>query len=48
MIRIGVFNGAGSRDKPKPMMIKSAVAPPDPNIVSYIASKKGKPKDKNS
>ncbi|MDU0329269.1 hypothetical protein RW092_03515 [Paenibacillus sp. 3LSP] len=48
MIRIGVFNGAGSRDNPQPIIIKSEGAAPNPSIVSYIASKKDKPKDKNS
>lgn len=43
MIRIGVFNGTGSRDKPQPMIIKSEGAAPDSNSISYFASKKDKP-----
>jgi hypothetical protein len=48
MIRIGVFNGAGSRSKPQPVIIKSEGAAPDPSIVSYIVSKQEKPKDTHS
>lgn len=48
MIRIGVFNGSGNRDKPQPIIIKSEGPPPDPNIVRFVVSNQDKPKGKNS
>ncbi|WP_157688723.1 hypothetical protein [Paenibacillus rubinfantis] len=48
MIRIGVFNGSGSREKPQPMIIKSEGPPPDSSIVSFVASSQDKPNGKNS
>ncbi|WP_339816853.1 hypothetical protein MKZ15_15610 [Paenibacillus sp. FSL R7-0216] len=46
MIRIGVFNGSGSRDKPQPMIIKSDNVMPDPNTISFFASNQNMPSDK--
>lgn len=48
MIRIGIFNGSGGRDKPQSMIIKSKGAEPNPSTISYFASKQDKPKNNNS
>ncbi|MNW48773.1 hypothetical protein D3C74_261590 [compost metagenome] len=46
MIRLGVFNVSGSRDKPQPMIIKSESVEPEPNTIHYYASKQDEPTNK--